>query len=154
MNKFQSKISFTKEGYLNIKRKYQELYDSRKGAVETLSRAREMGDLSENGFYKAAKQKVSSIDYNLRRLKTLIKLGNIVQPPKNTVDVGSKVIVGGKGLVCEFHIVGQYESDPLKGDISNKSPIGKALIGKKVGDIVYILTPRGDITYKILKVES
>lgn len=148
------KIIFTQKGYDDLKKEYKKLLDSRPEAVKTLTRAREMGDLSENGFYKAAKWKLSSIDYNLRRLKSLIKQAVVVQASsKEIVEVGNKVsVVGDNKIVRNFEIVGRYESDPSSNKISDQSPIGKSLINKRVGDEVKVSTPKGIINYKIIKI--
>lgn len=147
-------ILFTKEGYEDLKKEYQELLNSRKPAVEDLKKAREMGDLSENGYYKAAKFKLSSIDYNLRRLNRLLKSAAIVEnTKKDVVDIGSKVTLKTDNKNVEYLIVGGYESDPSKGKISHLSPLGKELIGKKANDIITITTPSGETSYKIEKVD-
>lgn len=154
MNKLAS-ISFTKEGYENLKKEYENIFNARPDAVKTLSKAREMGDLSENGFYKAAKARLSSIDSNLRRLKILIKNAKVADKPhkEGIVGFGNKVTVNDGKINREFNIVGRYESNPAKDKISDVSPIGRALIGKKVEDVVKVNTPKGEIIYKIIKVK-
>lgn len=148
-------ISFTKEGLENIKSEYQTILESRKEAVKNLSRARELGDLSENGFYKAARARLSSIDYNLRRLKTLIKRAEVIDNQQiEIVGIGSKINVSDGKNTRDFYIVGRYESYPLSGKISDASPIGRGLMGKTVGDSIKIKTPSGEITYKILKIKD
>lgn len=144
-------VTFTKEGYENLKKEYQEILDSRKDAIKELSRARDMGDLSENGFYKAAKGKVISIDSTLRRLHDLIRRAKVADSTTGVVGIGSKVTVNNDKTTQEFTIVGRYEANPAKGHISDASPIGRSLLGKKVGDIVKIQIPNGEKTYKILK---
>jgi len=145
-------IQFTKEGYEKIKKDYDELLAKRKPAVLVLKEARELGDLSENGLYKAARANLSSIDNRLRRLDNMIKRGEVVNPVKGVVGIGSKVIVSDGKMKKEFSIVGEQEADPLNHKISNVSPIGKALLGKKVGDSVVIEIPSGKLTYKILEI--
>lgn len=146
-----SLVTFTKEGYENLKKEYQEIFDSRKDAIKELSRAREMGDLSENGFYKAAKGKVISIDSSLRHLHNLIRRAKVAGNTTGAIGIGSKVTVNDGKTTQEFIIVGRYEANPSKGRISDASPIGRSLIGRKIGDIVKINTPNGEKTYKILK---
>lgn len=148
------KIYFTKEGFIDLQKEYQKFVTDRKPAVEDLRRAREMGDLSENGYYRAAKFKLSSIDYNLRRLSRLIKNAVIVESIiKDIINVGSKVTLKIDNKKVEYLIVGGYESDPSDGKISHLSPLGKALIGKRVNEEVIISTPSGKISYKIVKIE-
>lgn len=149
----KEKISFTKEGLDKVKKEYEEVLSTRKEAIKTLARAREMGDLSENGFYKAAKANLFSIYSKLRHLNYLIKSAEIVQSQEEGVSsVGKKVKVSEGNTTRIFHIVGRYEADPLAGKISDESPIGRELIGKKEGDVVKITTPKGEIIYKILEV--
>lgn len=147
-------IQFTKEGYENLKKEYQKILESRVGAIKALSQAREMGDLSENGFYKAAKGKVLSINSSLRRLDRLIKSAKVVDNlQKEFVGIGSQVIVSEGETTRGFNIVGPFEAEPSKNKISDISPIGKALIGKRVGESVKVNTPKGEVIYKILKIE-
>ena len=149
--KLPPSIPFTKEGYERIQHEYDQLLNERKDAVVQLQKAREMGDLSENGFYKAAKTKLSSIDHNLHRLRYLIRFGKVKEiNADDTIDIGNIVLVDDGTKKRSFTIVGGHESNPLEGKISNFSPIGKALIGKKIGDMVNVQTPGGNITYRIL----
>lgn len=151
MNK---KIYFTKEGFSDLQKEYEKFLSDRKPAVEDLRRAREMGDLSENGYYKAAKFKLSSIDYNLRRIKMLIKNAVIAESiKKEIINIGSRIILSANDKKISYQIVGSYESDPEKGKISHVSPLGKALIGKKINQEVTITTPSGKVSYRITKVE-
>lgn len=154
MNKPQN-IFFTKEGFDNLKKEYQKLFESRPEAVKTLKVAREMGDLSENGFYKAARSKLSSIDYNLRRLNSLIKQAKVSEKPRQGIaGIGSKITFTDGKTTRSFTIVGRYESDPSENKISNASPIGRALVGKRIGEDVRINTPSGETVYKILEINN
>ncbi|MCL5020038.1 MAG: transcription elongation factor GreA [Patescibacteria group bacterium] len=147
-------IPFTKEGYDNLKKEYQSLMESRPSAVEELKKAREMGDLSENGYYKAAKFKLSSIDYNLRRIDRILKNAVVIENiKKDIIDIGSRIILKTDNKTVEYNIVGGYESNPSAGKISHLSPLGKALIGKRVNEEIQIETPSGKVSYKIAKVE-
>jgi transcription elongation factor GreA len=152
-NPLMQRIPFTKKGFselLEEKNKYEKL---RPEAVEHLRKAREMGDLSENGYYKASRQQLSFIDGKLRHIERLRRLAVIVEPQQNgVIQLGSTVnlIVQGKKVV--FQIVGGYESDPKEGTISDRSPLGKALIGKKVGDIITVSTPRGSVIYEVVSI--
>lgn len=137
-------IRFTKLGLEQIKQEYQTLVDSRPPAVKELSRARELGDLSENGLYHAAKANLRSIDSRLRRLSTQIKLADVVSSQKFLVEQDGKKI--------EYEIVGDYEANPANHKISAYSPIGRALQGRKPDDTVKIETPNGTKVLKILKV--
>ena len=122
-------------------------------AVENLRKAREMGDLSENGYYKASRQRLSFIDAQLRRLERLVKLGKVVEASgTNRVEIGNTVhVTDGKK---EFHytIVGGYESDPVNKTISYKSPLGSALMGKSVGAKAEVHAPIGTVVYTIVSI--
>lgn len=144
------RISFTKEGYAKIQEELEALQASRKGAVETLSAARALGDLSENGLYTAAKGRLRSIDTEINRRKYYLKVAKIEDSEISAVGVGKHVVVSdGSNNRREFTIVGDTESDPLNGKITKKSPIGRALFGKKVGELVVVKTPSGDKKFTI-----
>lgn len=146
------RIKFTKEGLAKLKTEYEKLKTDRPSAVKELSRARELGDLSENGLYHAAKANLSSIDSRLRRLSTMIKLAYIGEPPTDRVGIGSKVIVEQNGKKIEYQIVGDYEADPLNKKISSNSPIGRAIFGKKANEKTQVETPNGTLLLKIAQV--
>jgi transcription elongation factor GreA len=146
-------IPFTKEGFENLKKEQQELIVSRKDAVTDLSKARAMGDLSENGYYKAAKMKLSSIDNRLARLKYMIRYAKVSDTiKKETIDIGSTFVVNDGKIEKTFILVGGYESNPLEGKISHISPLGKALLGKRKGDTAIFKAPIGEITYIIKEI--
>lgn len=147
-----TQIPFTKEGFEEVKKRYQEVLSSKKEAIDTLTRAREMGDLSENGFYKAAKGRLMSIYSEIRHLERVIRIAEVTEPKEGIAGVGTKVTVNDGTKTRIFYIVGKFETDPLKRKISNESPIGKELIGKKVGDEVLVKTPKGELNYKILEI--
>lgn len=146
------KIAFTKEGYNKLQKELDDLIHSRKEAVETLSAARALGDLSENGLYTAAKSRLRSIDTEINRRKYYLKVGVVTQTDSSTVHVGKSVVVTDGKQERVFQIVGDTESDPLNGKITQKSPIGSALIGKKLKESVDIKTPSGTIKYVIKKI--
>ena len=138
-------IKFTEEGLVEIKKELENLTQKRPDAVKELSRARELGDLSENGLYHAAKANLRSIDSSIRRLTYQIKLARIVNSPK--------IIVEENGRKIEYQIVGDFEADPKNNKISANSPIGKALLNKNSGEKVEILTPNGKRTLNVISVE-
>ncbi len=146
-------IRFTKQGYEKLKKDYENLLKDRRPAVEDLSKARQMGDLSENGYYKAARSKLSFIDANLRRYVLSLKEAVIIETPSaDSVSVGSKVVLENGKKEVIYHIVGDLESDPGSGKISLLSPIGKAIAGRKKGETVIITIPSGEIRYTITKI--
>jgi transcription elongation factor GreA len=143
-------IPFTKLGFEDLKKKLEAEISKRPEAVKQLTRGREMGDLSENGLYKAAKQELNDIDREIRHLRSLLMAAREIIPTNNDyVQIGHKITVETEDGKKEFLIVGEYEADPKQNKISNKSPIGHNLMGRKVSDEIIINTPKGKIKYKI-----
>lgn len=148
-------IPFTKQGYENLRRELDETLAKRPEAVKTLSRGRDMGDLSENGLYKAAKMELGDLDRQIRHLKTLVKLGKIFIPTHNNfVQIGHTIKVKTEDAEKIFKMVGEYEANPKEHKISHKSPIGHNLMGKRAGEEVLIRTPKGIVKYIILSIAS
>ncbi len=143
------KIRFTKSGFEKVKKEYEDFLIQRKPAVEELSKARAMGDLSENGYYKGARAKLSHIDWSLRRLKNDIQNAIIIDSAKSEfVSIGSVVTLSnGK----KYEVVGDLEANPKEGKISLLSPIGKALKDKREDDQVFMETPSGKMSLTITK---
>lgn len=148
-----SQIHLTKEGYDALSKEYNDLIEERPIAVGHLKNARELGDLSENGYYKASRAKLSFIDSRLMRLKSLIKNSKIISTTSiDIIQLGNFVEIfdGEKNLI--YRIVGRFEADPGHEKISDVSPLGKALIGRKVGEKVTIMTPSGERRYTIVNI--
>ena len=130
----------------------------RKEVAGKIKEAREQGDLSENAEYDAAKDDQRDIEARIDELEKILK--NVEVVVEEEVDL-EKINVGCTILVhddeydeeIEFKIVGSTEANSLQGKISNESPVGQALIGKKVGDVVDVETPAGNIRYTVLKIE-
>jgi transcription elongation factor GreA len=153
--KKEPRIPFTKEGYQNMLNEQAKLLAQRPEAVENLRKSREMGDLSENGYYKASRARLSFLDAQLRRLERLVRYGTIVTSTgSGRVEIGSRVTLTNGKIESQFTIVGGYESDPTKNTISFMSPIGKALMGHVINDKVDVIAPAGIITYTILKITT
>ena len=148
-------IPFTAEAYAELEQKFEQLTQERKEVMARLQVAREMGDLSENGAYQYAKFELGSIGRQLSRLRYLLKYGYVVT--KNTgssvVEFGSTVTLTDGKKDVTYLIVSQHESNPKERKLSLESPIGQALINKKVGDKVEITIPAGTITYTILEIK-
>lgn len=132
--------------------------NKRKEVAQKIKEAREQGDLSENAEYDAAKDEQRDIEARIDELEKILK--NVEVVVEEEVDL-EKINVGCTILVhddeydeeIEFKIVGSTEANSLQGKISNESPVGQALIGKKVGDVVDVETPAGNIRYTVLKIE-
>jgi len=148
-------VVVTKEGLETLKGEYEELVNvKRPQAVERLATAREQGDLSENSEYTDAKQNLAFIDGRIAELEDVLHGVQVVTThTKGQVDVGCKVTLHINGKKEEFTVVGEWEADPTERKISNESPLGKALLGKKVGEQVEVAAPAGRILYKILHIE-
>ncbi len=127
---------------------------ARRGEVaEKISEARDFGDLSENAEYDAAREEQGLLETRIAEIEDIVNNAEIIKAgKKSTIGLGSKVELktGSKKVV--YTVVGPVEADPIEGKISNESPIGMALYGKKVDDKVTITTPKGDISYTIVSV--
>lgn len=151
--KKEGTIPFTKEGYEKVLEEKIKLLAARPEAVEHLSKARQMGDLSENGYYKASRARLSFLDAQIRRNERLVRLGRVIQATgSGTVEIGSIVTVTDGVHEFMYTVVGGYESDPSRKTISHISPIGRALMGKKKNDTVEVHAPAGVRTYTIVEI--
>jgi len=149
-----NRTPFTKQGYQDLVKEKADLTKSRIDAVVNLKTAREMGDLSENAAYKVARSKLSSVDRRLRFLTKILDHAYIMKVDfKGVVDVGCLVTVETNKGEQTYQIVNSHESDIANGKISYYSPVGRALIGKRVNDVVEIATPNGKIIYKINEIK-
>jgi len=149
------KIQLTKEGYENLQKELKNLTEVKKPqAIERLSKARAMGDLSENSEYVAAKEDLALVEGRVQEVEEILKTAEVVtnHNGNHVVDVGVTVTVEADGKTDQFQIVGEFEADPMNKKLSHTSPIGKALLGKKVGELVEVIIPAGKIQYKILEV--
>lgn len=154
MNSRIKRIPVTKEGYDKLQKELLQLQKNRPQAVKNLAEARAMGDLSENGLYTAAKSRLRSIDSQIFRAEIQIKLADIIEGSDGKVSIGSIVTVESDSGKTIFNIVGDYEANPVEKKISQHSPLGRALIGKKVGETAQFEAPKGTISYKILSIDS
>ena len=156
----EEKNFMTPEGLQKTKERLQYLKSTKRQEVaQKIAEARSYGDLSENSEYDIARDEQASVEAEIFELETKLKSVEIIDPKKiNTskVNIGCKVTVTNikTNQTFEYKIVGDTDSDPLNGLISNASPIGAGLIGKKVGEIALIKTPAGAVQYKITKIKS
>jgi len=149
-------VYVTKEGLENLKKELKALVEEKRpGIAKRIKEAREMGDISENSEYDAARQEQSFVEGRIEELEELLKNAKLSQPnnKKDSVEVGCRVTVHVDGGEESFHIVGALEANPLEKKISHESPLGSALVGKKVGDKIEVDAPVGKLTYTILKIE-
>ncbi len=150
------KIPFTPEGYKSLQEELELLVKTKRPAgVIRLGKARLMGDLSENSEYVAAKEDLSYIEGRVKEIEELIRRAEVIEPKNNSgIVIGVDVTVEKEGTAETYSIVGEFEADPMQKKLSSTSPIGKALMGKKVGDVVNIEVPAGTIHYKITKIQK
>ena len=148
--------------YAGLKKLEDELEElkvvKRKEVSQKIKEAREQGDLSENAEYDAAKDEQRDIEARIEEIEKILKNAEVVVEEEVDLDkisIGCKIRI----LDCEYDeeleykIVGSTEANSLKGKISNESPVGKALLGKKGGDTVTVETQMGDLTYKVLEIQ-
>lgn len=124
---------------------------SRRGAIaDKIAAARDYGDLSENAEYDAARDEQGLVETRIAEIEDILLNAEELKPRRsNSVSLGSTVTLNGGSKEVQYTVVGPVEADPLEGKISDESPIGQALMGKKVGDQVSITTPKGTIEYVI-----
>lgn len=148
-------LQITLDGYKKLEEEFKRLTEKRPGVLTRMVAAREQGDLSENAGYHAAKDELGQIDRRVRELKLLLKHAQIANSQgSGTISLGNRVLLKNEGAQTEFHIVSALEADPTKGKISDASPIGKELLGKKTGDHVEIVIPDGKIVYEVVEIKD
>jgi len=148
-------IQITKQGLTSLEKELDELTnDKRPKLVERLAFARTQGDLAENSDYQNAKDELEFLDGRITELEDVLKKAVVVHSNSKSgqVSFGTKVTVKANGKELFFEIVGEWEADPANRRISHTSPLGQALVGKKVGDEVEVEAPVGKLTYKILNI--
>jgi len=150
---------YTKEGFQALVDELNYLKGEKTEEVkQSLAQARSYGDLSENSEYDEAKNEQARVATRIAELEELITHAEIIDESElreDVINLGSTVRAYDYDMEeeVEYSIVGTNESDPMRGRISDRSPIGSAMIGKVVGDIVNVTTPGGEIKFKILSVE-
>lgn len=154
----KKEVLLTEEGLEKIKEELEHLKTKKRHEVAArLKEAIAQGDLSENSEYDAAKEEQAFIEARILTLDNMIRNAKLINhdgQEKNVVMIGTKVTIQEipEGEVETYTIVGSAESDPLLGKISNESPIGSELIGKKEGDMITVPAPAGVIQFKILEI--
>lgn len=154
----QKTLLVTEEGLKKLKEELEYLKDTRRKQVaERLKEAISYGDLSENSEYQEAKEEQAFLEGKIGDLEKQIQNAQVVKDSelkKNTVHIGSTVELKAEGeKIGTFVIVGATEADPFHNKISNESPVGAALLGKKKGSVIQIETPSGTKEYEILELK-
>lgn len=143
----------TKQGKADLEKELKELIDARGEVAEAIATARELGDLSENAEYTVAKERQNQSEARIAEIEEILGGAQIIAADGDgTVSIGDLVVVSLNGKESTFNVVGAVEADPTQNKISFESPLGSALMGKKVGDKVVFSSPSGEKVYTIVKV--
>ena len=149
-------IYVTKNRYKELEKELEQLKGKgRRSIASRLKEAKELGDLSENSEYQEAREEQLILERRIHHLERVLRGATIIHKKKGSdvIEVGSFVKVQkGKNSV-QYTIVGSDEADPKEGKISNESPLGRSLLGRKVGDHIEVDTPKGKIAYHIIGIE-
>jgi transcription elongation factor GreA len=145
----------SKDGLEQIRQELEELVNVRRAEVAArIHEAKEHGDISENAEYEDAKNEQAFVEGRIQSLSALIKNAVVINETHSTthVQIGSTVTIQSDDGKEKFTIVGSAEAAPAEGRISNESPVGRALLGRKKGDTVVVTVPAGDTSYKIVSI--
>ena len=152
----KKEVKLTPDGYIEIENRLNKLREEdRPRIIQAIKEARAQGDLSENADYDAAREDQAKVEAEIKDLEYMIEHAVIIESAKTgVVGLGSvvKIEYVGDDDTDEYKIVGSLEADPFDNKISDESPIGKALCGSKVGDIVSIESPNGSYEVKIISI--
>ena len=144
--------TYTRKGYEALLEEMKQLEEAIEKNKKDISTARAFGDLSENSEYTEAKEEQRKLAFRKEELTDMIKNAVVVEESEadaSVVGIGSfvKVLMVERGREIEYHIVGSYEADPFSGKISDQSPIGAALLGKRAGDSAEAELPNGNVAH-------
>jgi transcription elongation factor GreA len=145
----------SRDGLEKLRKELDEMVSVRRPEIaQRIHDAKEHGDLSENAEYEDAKNEQAFVEGRIQTLEALIKNATIIDEHHSSdhVQIGSTVKVNGPDGSQSFTIVGSTEARPTEGRISNESPVGRALLGRKKGEMIQVQVPAGDIAYKILAI--
>ncbi|HEY68407.1 MAG: transcription elongation factor GreA [Chloroflexi bacterium] len=151
-------VYLTAEGVENLRRELDHLVNVKRPALaERLRKAIQQGDLTENADYITAKEEQAFLEGRIQQIEAMLHNAMIIQEkdPADEVILGSRVTVVEEGAeeAETFHIVGPAEADPANGKVSNESPLGRALLGHRVGDAVTVDAPGGEIVFHIIAIQ-
>jgi transcription elongation factor GreA len=153
-------VILTPEGFKKLQREIDVLRgEKRREVAERIRVAREFGDIAENAEYDDAKNEQAMLEHKIAQLEERLLSARVISKKeisKDTVSVGSKVRLRDvqANKTFEYHIVGSAEANPAENKLSNESPVGKAIIGHKKGDVVDVSAPRGALKFKILEIKA
>ena len=153
-------VILTKEGYEKLKQEIEHLStEKRREVAERIRIAREFGDIAENAEYDDAKNEQALLEHRIAQLEERLRSARVIEKKeisKDVVSLGSHVKLRDLEAkqTVEYHIVGSAEANPVERKLSNESPVGKAIMGRKKGETVEVTTPRGSMKYKILEIKA
>lgn len=146
-------FQLTTAGKKELEAELIELKSRRGDIADKISEARDFGDLSENAEYDAAREEQGLVETRIAEIEDILANATLIRSSTSgSVSLGSTVELTTDGKQVTYTVVGPVEADPLAGKISNESPIGEALFGKKIGDTAVITTPKGQVTYTIASI--
>jgi transcription elongation factor GreA len=153
-------VILTPEGYEKLKQEIDHLQTTKRREVADRIRvAREFGDIAENAEYDDAKNEQAMLEHKIAQLEERLLSARVItkkEISKDTVSVGSRVKLKDMDTnkSVEYHIVGSAEANPSEHKLSNESPVGKAILGHKKGEVVEVAAPRGSLKFKILEIKA
>ena len=146
-------FQITTEGKKELEAELDQLKARRGDIADKIAEARDYGDLSENAEYDAAREEQGLVESRIAEIEDILMNAELIKGGSKTkVGLGSTVELKTGKKTVSYTVVGPVEANPLEGKISNESPIGEALFGKKIGDTATITTPKGDVTYEIVTI--
>jgi len=151
-------VFLTKNGLSDLQRELETLRDKKRPAlIQRVARARSFGDLSENTEYSTAREELAFMEGRIEELEEMMAKAKVIRAhfshaKDGVVKLGCKVTVHVNGQEHTYEVVGEWEADPIKKRISHSSPLGRALLGKRVGEKIEIEAPAGKIVYEIKKI--
>lgn len=149
----KKQFQLTESGKQELEQELTELKGRRGDIADKIANARDYGDLSENAEYDTAREEQGLVESRIAEIEDILLNAEIIKSSgKSKIGLGSKVELKTGRKTVSYHIVGPVEADPLEGKVSNESPIGVALMGKKVGDSAEITTPKGTTTYEVTSI--
>jgi len=153
-------VILTEEGYEKLKQEIDFLSsDKRREVADRIRVAREFGDIAENAEYDDAKNEQALLEHRIALLQERLAAARVIEARdirSDAVSIGSRVKLKDMdaGETVEYYIVGSAEADPTGRKLSNESPVGKAIIGRKKGEVVDVVAPRGSLKFKILDIAA
>jgi len=153
-------VILTPEGYKKLHKEVDLLRgEKRREVAERIRIAREFGDISENAEYDDAKNEQAMLEHKIAQLEERLLSARVItkkEISKDAVSIGSRVRLRDLqvGKTIEYHIVGSAEANPAENKLSNESPVGKAILGHKKGDVVVVAAPRGSLKFKIVEIKA